>query len=190
MGHRPPKGKYLNLSKSSTKSSHGGKRAGAGRPRVEDSIRGQTERDIADHAANPTENHDYCTRWQHASESYIEGHAIRVVRQLALFKYKFACNFERNRGTLLSRAAAYRIAHNPDAEQREILKRDYRDALLNAVSFFGPSADLTATGGYTKNITAMVVECTKLLAEKVKRRKPEKSGLHGLTFSPDYKPRA
>jgi hypothetical protein len=35
-----------------------------------------------------------------------------------------------------------------------------------------------------------VVECTKLLAEKVKRRKPKKSGLHGLAFSPDYKPRA
>jgi hypothetical protein len=63
---------------------------------------------------------------------------------------------------ILGEYTAYRIAHESPEEQREILKRDYRDILLKAAAQY--------TDSRYAGVAQMAGECAQLLAEKVKRK--------------------
>jgi hypothetical protein len=176
---RKGEGDNLITSDIRTKSRHGGKRAGAGRPREYESIRSVFESQ-AQHALDYPEKHttgEYATRWELARDTYIHRNAIRAVGLLRVFHDEslkdYAIRF-------LTGHQAYRIAHESEEEQREILKRDYRHTLLKAVEQYGPKyggldPEIEGTSCSTQLGIGIVEECKALLAEKVKRRKPKKS---------------
>jgi hypothetical protein len=115
-----------------TKSSHGGKRPGAGRPRSDDSIRGQLE----SAAANPKCTHSF-TRWEVARDLYVSNHAHTLVLWLAEALDKSRRVAEQKR--LISRARAYQIAHIPKDRQPHHLRLFHSHVLHKAVEQYGQS---------------------------------------------------
>jgi hypothetical protein len=116
----------------------------------------------------------HCTRWDMASHEYIYRHGIVILRLLNIFRDKSRDHPERPI-TFLSRNQAYRIAHESSEEQREVLKRDYRDALLRAIEQYEPKYGDCILNEDSKPSEKMgarlLTDCKALLAEKLKRNR-------------------
>jgi hypothetical protein len=151
-----------------TKSKRGGKRAGAGRPRSEDSIRGQLAAAAEAAAANQKWNHTY-TRWEVVREGYVSKYACRLVSVLSYYRDPTSRDPEKK---LLSAYQAYKIAHASWAEQLEILKRDYREVLLKGTEAFKEfEMDIKSTSAYRSTGAWALKQCTTLLAQRAKPAK-------------------
>jgi hypothetical protein len=116
----------LNTAKNQTKSKRGGRRPGAGRKPNPDSIRQY----LAEARAN-NYNHSY-TKWEVEREVYIAEHGTALVTLLTIYRNKI-------KRPILSRYAAYRIAHFPKEDQALWLARCFPQQLLSAYEIYKDS---------------------------------------------------
>lgn len=113
----------LNTSEVQTKSSHGGRRVGAGRKPDPNSIRGTLKQAVEGRARGENWTHSF-TKWEVERDNYISNHAHSLVSFLSMFP-DAAHPF-------VTRHAAYALAHAEKSQQLYLLHLTHPHKLFEA----------------------------------------------------------
>jgi len=122
------------MSKLQTKSKRGGRRPGAGRKADSHSIRGSLKQATDGRERGENWTHSF-TKWEIERDSYISNHAHRLIIFLSLIEDGSG----RPNHPVLSRHAAYQIAHLDKSIQPKILLMTHANKLQRLYEMHGDS---------------------------------------------------